>query len=62
MVGLRSGQAMAGKLPDLAKILKRFSPQPPSERAVTTRDLSVLQMLSARYGIPLRKTRLRRVH
>lgn len=60
-IGLRSGQAFAGKLPDLSKVLKPPVEKPRSERTRTDRDLTVLHMLSARYGIPLRKTRLRRV-
>lgn len=58
-IGLRSAQATVGKLPELSKLL-RVMPSP-DDKTTTAKHLVVLHMLSARYGIPLRKTRLRRV-
>lgn len=50
MVGL----AWAGKLPKLEAILKKRWNEPQQREE----QVNVLHMLSARYGIPLRRTRL----
>lgn len=57
-IGLRVGQALAGKLPDLKVVLAQVTGQ--TTRQTVDEQRTVLHMISHRYGIPLRKAKSRR--
>jgi hypothetical protein len=48
------GAAWAGKLPKLESVLRR----PGSQQQTPSQQKTVIHMLSARYGLPIKRTRL----
>lgn len=52
-IGARVGQAWAGKLPDLRTVIAQVTGQ--ATRQTVAQQRSVIQMISERYNIPLRK-------